>query len=147
MLFRSAGAPRGFSEGCGDTETGSGGRARGTDGLCRSCLSSFLMGCSRFNDSWFSLGGFCASKTGGCLLPHMHPGVWEGERAATGRGLNYYRAWLPARSSWGLPLARSWQFTGLSLPWGEGEKNRGSHVSAALPGRTLHSDVWLMSPL
>ena len=86
-------------------------------------------------------------KTGGCLLPHMHPGVWEGERAATGRGLNYYRAWLPARSSWGLPLARSWQFTGLSLPWGEGEKNRGSHVSAALPGRTLHSDVWLMSPL
>lgn len=23
----------------------------------------------------------------------------------------------------GAPLARSWQFTGLSLPWGEGEKN------------------------
>lgn len=31
----------------------------------------------------------------------MHPGVWEGERAATGRGLNYYRAWLPAQSSRG----------------------------------------------
>ena len=55
--FIQEGVPRGFSEGCGDTETGSGrGRPWGTDGPWGSCLSSFLMGCFCFNDSWFSLG-------------------------------------------------------------------------------------------
>ena len=58
----------------------------GADGPCGSCLSSFLRGYSFFNDSWFAWY-FGASKTGGHLLPPMHPGVWEGEQAATGRGL------------------------------------------------------------
>lgn len=85
-------------------------------------------GCSCFNDSWFA-PYFCASKTGGHLLPPMHPGVWEGERAATGRGLittecGCLPGALGGPGLSGAPLARSCRFKGLSPPWGKGEKTK-----------------------